>query len=88
MNVCVAIQERARIWKIQILAAYALGGFSILGLLGAAETHSSAEAYDSTVGLGLAIAWVIVARLIIPRRCSRSIHEKTVRPSLAGPGGC
>lgn len=75
MDMCVAIHQKSRIWKIQLVAAYALGGFSALGLLGAAEVHSSAEAYDSMVGLGLAFTWMLVARLIIPWRCSRNTHK-------------
>lgn len=64
-------QKTAKIWKAHLAAAYTLGAFSALGLLGAAENHSNLEAHDSTIGLALAIVWALVVQFMIWRRRSR-----------------
>lgn len=63
-----ASQENAKSRKIQLAAAYALGAFSALGLLGAAENHSRLEGDVSVIVLGFAVFWVLVARFMIRRR--------------------
>lgn len=51
-----------------MIAAYALGAFSAVGILGGMINHSRLEVHDASVTLVVAAGWLILIHFMIRRR--------------------
>lgn len=61
----VMIQKIPKIWKAQLIAAYALGAFSVVGVLGGKINFDDLEVHDASITLAVAVAWLIVVHFVI-----------------------
>lgn len=62
------MKNPAKIWKAQLVAAYGLGVFSLVGILGGEINHDDLEVRDASITLAVAFAWLLLVYFAIWRR--------------------